>query len=545
MSTTMTYGRRPGGVRLARAAAADGLEAYAGRRGAPDGRSRVERLIFGVPARYMGPRLIIYVCTFALIAFGILMIYSSSSVTAMSDAGLDYNPAYYAQRQLIFVGVGLIPVAIVAVTDYHIWSQRLIMPIWFVTMGLLGLVFTASVGAGAYGATRWISFGPFNLQPSEFAKVTVILAMASVSSRYLEERTIGTSGFIRRVAIEVVVPLGAILVQPDKGTTIICAATLLVMAYLAGIKKRWLLMVLAAAAILVAVLILQDDYSRARLMVAWDPWIDEWDTGYQLIQGLYAFSSGGIFGLGMGMSRQKYSYLPMAHNDFIYAIVGEELGLVGTVGVLVVFAVLVWASFQVARRAPDLTGRLIAAGCSSLIIIQLAVNVGGVLGMIPLTGKPVPFISYGGSSIISSMLLVAFIISVSRHSALPETEADERRRDYAPIAAPSDSRQAQPALTGLTLVGEPTPRSRRGQGDSPKGGAVAPVPPLRPVQLTVLGGGRSASASAPDPSDRSPEALRATRSFEESHRGGRVSIDSKGRRRIDLGPDAATRLRGR
>ena len=143
---------------------------------------------------------------------------------------------------------------------------------------------------------------------------------------------------------------------------------------------------------------LKDDYSRARIVAVLNPWSDPTGSGYQLIQGFYAFGSGGLFGVGIGMSKQKYSYLPMAYNDFIFAVVGEELGLVGTLGLLAAFGVLAWAGFRIARYAPDMCGRLIAAGCTSLIIIQLLVNVCGVLGLIPLSGKPVPFVSYGGST---------------------------------------------------------------------------------------------------------------------------------------------------
>ncbi len=507
---------------------------------------RLGRLIFGVPARFMAPRLLVYACTFVLVAFGILMIYSASSITAMNEEVSEFNSAYYGLRQLRFAGIGLVLAIFVAITDYHLWAKKILLVVWLVTLGLLALIFTAAIGAGAYGATRWITIAGFTLQPSELAKVTVILTMANILSRYMEDPNMSVHQFARLLILGVGVPLVAILLQPDKGTTIICGATCIVMAFLAGIKKRWILTAVLLSAAAAIVLSLRDEYSRERVMMAWNPWADEWGAGYQLIQGYYAFSSGGLFGVGIGLSRQKYSYLPMAHNDFIFAIIGEELGLVGTLGMLALFALLVWASFQIAKHASDLLGRLIAAGCASLIAIQLFVNVGGVLGLIPLTGKPVPFISYGGTSIISCLLLVGFVVSVSRHSTLPQTVFDARRRDYG-VAAPVPSAERRP-VSELSLVGEPTPRSARAASvvEEEAQTVSSPMPAPKPLQLTVLGGGRSSKDSQPpDASDRSPEALRASREFAEKHRQGRVSVDSKGRTRIDLGPDAASRLRGR
>lgn len=557
-SVTAT-GRRAYAQAAASSAERAGTAARAGRRGEQEGSGRVGRLIFGVPARFMGPRLIIYVCTFALVAFGILMIYSASSITAMFDEDLGYDASFYVVRQLRTAFFGLLAAVFIAVVDYRKLVQRLIIPIWIVTVGLLVLVFTAAIGQGAYGAMRWIKIGGFSLQPSEFAKVTVILTLASLLSRYLEDRSLSGRGFIASLPMAIGVPLVAIFLQPDKGTTVICALTLAVMAFVSGINRRFLSTALCVVAGIVLVFSIVDGYARDRILMAWNPWSDEWGAGYQLVQGQYAFSTGGLLGVGIGMSRQKYSYLPMAHNDFIFAIIGEELGLVGTLCVLAVFAALILAAFQVARHARDLMGRVIACGCASLIAIQLFVNIGGVLGIIPLSGKPVPFISYGGSSIISCLMLVGFVVSVSRHSTLPETVFDERRRGYA-VTPPAVTPPAEPARAlrpqgELSLVGEPTLRSERREGAAASTATAsatasadvpASVPAPRPLRLTVLPGGRSGSKpAAPDPSDRSPEALRAARAFDESHGKGRVSVDASGRRRIDLGPDAASRLRKR
>ena len=305
------------------------------------------------------------------------------------------------------------------------------------------------------------------------------------------------------------------------------------MAYLAGVPRRYFKNALIAAGVIVLLFALKDDYSRQRILTVFNPWKDEFGAGYQLIQGFYAFGSGGLFGVGIGMSRQKYFYLPMAHNDFIFAVIGEELGLMGTLGTLFGFAVVVWAGLQIARYAPDLTGRLVAAGCTSMILIQLFVNICGVLGLIPLSGKPIPFISYGGSSIISSLLLVGFIASVSRHSSLPETVFDERRRDMSISSARDDG-----ADTQLSLVGEATPRSARTSNAAASGFSLVPGTSSR-TNRTSSRPMRSSRAAR----SNSPEALRAEREAAESVGGGRVTVDSSGRRRIDLGPSASDRLR--
>ena len=321
--------------------------------------------------------------------------------------------------------------------------------------------------------------------------------------------------FFKKFAIAALVPLALILAQPDKGSTLIIVGTLLVIGYLADVDRRVLAAIGVVGFIGFAFLSLKDDYSRARVMTMLNPWADYYGAGYQLAQGFYAFGSGGIFGVGFGFSRQKYSYLPMAHNDFIFAVIGEELGFIGVLGLLAVFGALVWAGFKIARYAPDLTGRLIAAGCTSMFIIQAFVNIGGVLGLLPLSGKPLPFISYGGSTIMSSILMVGLLMSVSRQSRLPETEHDRQRASWS-IAEEQDSFDA-PGFSGLTVVdggvgvGMPLPRSSR-----PKSSAQSSARPSRGVL-------RSRDDNAPQ---------------------GRITIDASGRRRIDLGPSASDRLRG-
>ena len=492
----------------------------------PEGRRggrRPDKTIFGVPERFEKPRLTLYVVPFALFAFGLLMIYSSSSIVALTSEATGHNPTYYLMRQAGFGAVGILFALIIARVDYHIWSHRLLVLLWIVTTAMLALVIFTASGSDAYGATRWFQLGPFRLQPSEFAKVTIVLTAANLCQRYFDEGSLEWREFLLLGIVGVGLPVLLILVQPDKGSTMICGATVLVMLYLSGVPGRFVIALFILAFALMLAWSIRDDYSRARILTVFNPWADRYGDGYQLIQGFYAFGSGGLFGVGIGASRQKYSYLPMAYNDFIFAVIGEECGLIGTLGVLAAFTLLVWAGFRIARYAPDLSGRLIAAGSVSMLAIQLLVNICGVLGVMPLSGKPVPFLSYGGSSIISCLMLVGMVASVSRASYLEETESDARRRDI----SLTGSLRRDGSDDGSGFVGEPRPRSARP-------GAAVSAP-----RLTLVDGGETKGRSVPRPVPRPTPLARQDRAPR-----GRITTDASGHRRIDLGPDAADRLRG-
>ena len=426
---------------------------------------------------------------FLLTAFGLLMIFSASSIEALTSADTGHDPAFYVKRQLLFMVMGLVVAVIIALFDYHLWSATLMPVIGAVVIAMLVLVLTPLAGADAYGATRWLAVGPIHLQPSEFAKASVLLASASIIERWaygledLREQWMFIGGLV-------LLPLVLILRQPDKGTTLIICIMVMTLFFIAGMPLKLVLIGVACGLGVIGFLAVFDSYSLARIQMAWDPWKDPYDSGYQLIQGLLAFGSGGLTGVGLGNSRQKYSYLPMAHNDFIYAVIGEEWGLVGTIGMLLAFVALVYLGLRIARKAPDLSGRLIASGSVITLGVQMLVNTAGVLCLIPLSGKPIPFISYGGSSIISTLVLVGLVISVSRAS----------------LNALSSSRE------GFSVV----------EGSSPRGFRV------------IEGGGRT-----------TPDDLRSERDFSMAYGSGRVTTNANGSRRINLGPSASDRLRGR
>ncbi|WP_077597763.1 FtsW/RodA/SpoVE family cell cycle protein [Olsenella urininfantis] len=474
------------------------------RRRAASGDSAAARLILGVPERFMKPFLVFMAAAIALTLFGLLMVYSSSSVTSLLNESLNNNPAHYLTNQGAYMSIGLVAAALLCFFDYHQFKGRFARAALLVSVVLLALVFAPQSGQDAYGASRWVGFGRFTMQPSELVKPIFVLMGARLLEAYFGTGEITGRDLTRFGALGIGVPLLLILLQPDKGTVAIIVATLFVMALLADCPKGILLGLVAVAMAGIIALSVLDSYSRARIVTAWNPWADPFGDGYQLIQGFYAFGSGGLLGVGIGMGRQKYSYLPMAHNDFIFAVIGEECGLLGTLGVLLGFALLLWAGLRIAKNAPDLAGQLIASGSVTMLVIQLLLNVTGVIGLFPLSGKPIPFISYGGSSIIATLLLVGLVASVFRQSVRAFSENDERRRDWI-VSEAGNVWVGQPSEAG-----EPTSRSQRGASQAAG------------TTFTVLGGGQGQEAPR-----------------------GRSVRDASGRRRIDLGPSASDRLRTR
>lgn len=354
-----------------------------------------------------------------LLAFGLVMVYSASSVTSLTHADTDYNGFYYVSRQLLFIIIGLVGGFLVYRVGYRAFAGPVGVTLSVGVIALLILVQTSFAGQDAYGATRWLRVGSFTLQPSEFAKLCVIVVGAQLLSRYVDNGHYADQQMVMHGLLLVGLPMALILLQPDKGTFVIIAVTLLAMGFMAGIPISHVLCVIGIGLLGVAALSLKDEYSRSRIMTMFDPWQDPYGDGYQLLQGFYAIGSGGIFGRGIGLGRQKYAYLPMAHNDFVFAVVGEECGIVGMVLVTAAFVALFLLGIRIASRTRDIAGQMIAVGSSSLLLVQFLVNVGGVLGLMPLSGKPVPFLSYGGSSVIATLCLVGLMASVAMTPSEP------------------------------------------------------------------------------------------------------------------------------
>jgi cell division protein FtsW len=297
---------------------------------------------------------------------------------------------------------------------YEVW-RRLALPLLLLTVGLLALVLHPASGIEAYGASRWFQLGPITAQPSELAKLALIVFAAAVLERKWSK--LDELGHL-------VVPLlpaglvvcGLVLLQRDLGTTVILAGSVLLLLFVAGVRLRYLTVATILGSLAGLALILSVDYRRARFLAFLHPWQDAKNTGYQLIQSLIALGSGGLTGVGLGASRQKWQYVPNAHTDFIFSILGEELGLIGEIVVLLAFCALIYAGIRIAAQAKDVFGRLLAAGIVSWFGLQTLVNLGAVTGLLPITGVPLPFLSYGGSSLVVSLAAVGILVSIANAS---------------------------------------------------------------------------------------------------------------------------------
>lgn len=488
-----------------------------------------EKYIAGVPARIMRPRLVFLSCLIAICMFGLLMIYSASSVESLQENGSSW---FFLYRQAIFMFIGFVLFAMIGsrLLPWPLFRSKLVWGVWFGVLVLLIAVLFVGQGAEEWGASRWIDLGIFNLQPAEVAKPVIIVLTAKIFADYFEDGTIDTRAFLIQMLIMLPFPLFLIFKEPDLGTTIIIALTVFAIAILCGLPWRVVAFVTIAAFVLGAAAIVTSPYRAKRFLAFLDPWSDPYDTGYQATLAIMAFASGGLFGRGIGNSTMKYHYLPEAHNDYILAIIGEELGFVGTAIFVLVFVAMIIAAFYICREAPTLHAQLLASGCTIILAVQFLINVFGILGVMPMTGKPLPFVSYGGSSIIASLVLAALIFRVSVESNV-ETAADRRR-------------------SGMAVMGERSARApaRRsaGSGDDVSGHIGRSTAGEARVRSTR----RDGSASRADRAVSSRSAL----SVYDGGRQGRSEASPTRREscgtaggygRIDLGSDAGERLRPR
>ncbi len=359
----------------------------------------------------IGPRLIMLLCVLGLTLLGFVMIYSASSISAMSE---DISTASYLIDQLGFAVVGVIAMFVLwKIVPYRFWEGPAIWVIWGIAVALLLL--TAVMGLSALGAQRWLRLGPISLQPSEFVKIAIVLMAAKLFAEFrmglADPRT-----FIVQLIIFIIAPTGFLFAtQSDLGTTAIIALGVLGVMWLGEVPLRTILIVIGCLVLFALGATVFSSYRGDRFLYL-NPWNDGengYGRGYQIIHSYYAFAEGGIFGTGLGNSREKYLYLPESETDFIYAIIGEELGLIGAVAVIIVWLVLLWAGMRIARAATDDFGAMISGALTIMLVFQAFLNIGCVIGVFPTTGKPLPFISSGGSSLIASFMMIGLILSVS------------------------------------------------------------------------------------------------------------------------------------
>ena len=359
--------------------------------------------------------------TLGLVAFGLVMVYSASSARAALAAD---DPAYYLKRQAVYALAGVVALALLSRVDY----RRLRFAVAPLLLGSFALLVAVLVlGTPVNGARRWLSLGPTTLQPSELAKLALALWLAAYLARRPAPQSLGE--LVRPIGLVVGSAFALVIVEPDLGTAIaisIMAAAVLVVA---GTRLPTLAAAGALGFFLVAAAIWLEPYRRERLLSFLDPWQDPEGAGFQSVQAMIALGSGGFFGNGLGESVQKVYYLPEASTDMIFAIVGEELGLLGAFGVIAAFVAFGYAGFNVALGCRDPFGKLLAAGITALVCGQAALNVSAVMGLAPLTGIPLPFVSYGGSSLVVGLASVGILLNIAvTDAAGARAEMPGRRR---------------------------------------------------------------------------------------------------------------------
>lgn len=346
-----------------------------------------------------------------LLGIGIVMVYSSSMIMAETDFG---SPFHFLQRQALWVLLGLGSMWFFASIPPWTW-QKYARPIVVGVLVLLVLVVIPGVGIYRLGARRWLGAGPLQFQPSEFAKFAFIIYLSDFLSNPKKDVRNFWSGLLPPLLLLGLV-FGLIMLEPDLGTSLTLGGTAFLMLFAGGAQLWHLggLGLLGAAGVFVLAKIDAERWSRITTYL--NPWADPTDSGYQIIQALLAFGSGGLFGVGLGRSRQKYFYLPERHTDMIFAVLGEELGFIGATLVLMLFFAFAWRGYRIAVNAPDRFTSLLAAGVTSLITLQAAMNIAVVTASIPSTGIPLPFLSYGGTSLLITLSGVGILLGVSRYS---------------------------------------------------------------------------------------------------------------------------------
>ena len=362
-------------------------------------------------ARKLAPDKWLFAATVGLALFGVVMVYSASAVMAQKENG---NQFYYVIKQGVWVAIGFVVMLAVMQFNYQqLKSRRVVYSLlFFCTLGLLSVFAFSSTN----GAHRWIKLRGFSLQPSEISKLALIIFLA-----YFLEKRAGEEGDFWRTFVPCGIVTGwlaaLVVVEPDFGTALMLALIFTVVIYTAGARVLHLGMAAAPALVVAAGLLIFVPWRLKRLIMFMDPWADPQGAGFQVVQSLIAVGSGGTNGLGFAQGKQKMLFLPFAHSDFIFAVVSEELGLVGALAVVAVFGLFLWRGIRTALLAPDRFGMLLSLGIVTSIVAQALFNISVVLSLVPTKGIPLPFISYGGSSLVPTLAAVGILLNVSQHAS--------------------------------------------------------------------------------------------------------------------------------
>jgi cell division protein FtsW len=349
-----------------------------------------------------------------LVCVGIVMIYSSSSIYAWENY---HDSFYFLKRHLSFLAVGVILAFLAMVIDYRLFRKYAHWLIW-PALALLVLVLIPGIGREVSGARRWFRFQFISFQPSEFANLALIVYISDFICRKEDKIKMLVEGFIPAMCM-----LGAVtvlvLLQPDLGTVIALGSVVMIMLFVAGVRGRYILTLILCSLPALYFLVFSVPYRRARILAFLNPWLDPKGTGFQIIQSQVAIGSGGLFGRGLGHSQQKLFYLPAAHTDFIFSIIGEELGLLGTLGIIALFMIFIQQGLKIIKNSQDKFGYFFALGLILMISLKAIINIGVSCGVFPTKGLPLPFISYGGSSLIFDMVSLGILINIARCGEYP------------------------------------------------------------------------------------------------------------------------------
>jgi cell division protein FtsW len=361
-------------------------------------------------ARKLKSDKVLFLATLLLVCSSVVMVYSASAALALSRFN---QPYFFLTKQALWAALGLAAMSIAMRFDYRNYRQPsfIWVSLGLVTFALVAVLFSAPIN----GSRRWFGLGGFGIQPSELAKLSAIFFIAALLERRMDQ----VDDFSHALApITVVVGglVGLILLEPDVGTAMTLLLIAIAMVFAAGLSYRYVIGAMLCGFPIVYFIVMSAEYRRRRLMTFWNPWTDPLGDGFQVIQSMIAVGSGGLFGRGFMSGVQKLFYLPEPHTDFIYAVIGEEFGLVGTTLILGCFAMIAWRGIAIAIEAPDRFGALLAVGLTTMIAVQALFNISVVLGLVPTKGIPLPLVSAGGSSLLSSLLGMGILLNVSQHA---------------------------------------------------------------------------------------------------------------------------------
>ncbi len=359
-------------------------------------------------------RLNLFSITVILVSIGTVMSYSSSSIYALER----YKDSFFfLKRHVAFLLFGILLAFWGMIFDYRKLSG-ISKPFLAVSLFLLGLVLIPGIGREVSGAQRWFRFKFISFQPSELANLALIIYTADFISRKGKYIKTFLKGFLPPMIVLGVTAL-LILMQPDLGTTVSISAVIVIMLFVSGVRISYLISLFLASLPTLYILIFSVPYRRARIMAFLNPWLDPKGSGFQIIQSQIALGSGGIFGIGLGHSKQKLFYLPAAHTDYIFSIIGEEIGLLGTIGVIILFMLFIQQGLKIIKNAPDKFGYFLSLGLVLMFCLNAIINMGVSCGLLPTKGLPLPFISYGGSSLMFDMVSVGILLNIARTGEYP------------------------------------------------------------------------------------------------------------------------------